>query len=235
MKKEVLTPDREHYVLENLNLVHYCLRSIGYRKNIYEDLFQEGCYGLTLAAIRFDETKGYKFSTYAIPMITTTMLSYLRNYTYLVKIPRRLKDAMVQLMRIESKYGEISDKELSELSGVPEEDIRDIRNAVVTSLDAPVETDKNESDESFYNFIIEEQFNETVVEEYYKSLDKLLLNADPRVRSIYEEWFYCRINDVEISQVYLSKKYGCSQSYVSRIISQFNKKYKEILIASGLL
>lgn len=35
----------------------------------YDDLFQAGCEGLIKAAAHFDPDRGYKFSTYAVPVI----------------------------------------------------------------------------------------------------------------------------------------------------------------------
>lgn len=46
-------------VEDNLRLVHYIVRKFGdLPKETYEDYFQEGCIYLTLAAERFDASKG---------------------------------------------------------------------------------------------------------------------------------------------------------------------------------
>lgn len=53
-------------VEDNLRLVHFVVRKFGdLPKETYEDYFQEGCVYLTLAAERFDVSKGFAFSTFA--------------------------------------------------------------------------------------------------------------------------------------------------------------------------
>lgn len=45
----------------------------------FEEKFQVGCIGLVKAAKRYDESLGYKFSTYAISMIAGEIKRYLRD------------------------------------------------------------------------------------------------------------------------------------------------------------
>lgn len=61
----------EQAVSENLGLVHLCARkfSTGQSGIEYDDLFQAGCVGLVKALENFDEARGLKFSTYAVPVI----------------------------------------------------------------------------------------------------------------------------------------------------------------------
>ena len=54
---------------QNIGLVHACAGRFRARGIDYEDLFQAGCVGLCKAADGFDETRGYAFSTYAVPAI----------------------------------------------------------------------------------------------------------------------------------------------------------------------
>lgn len=55
-----------------------------------EDLIQIGYIGLIKAAERFDESKGFAFSTYAVPMITGEIRSQLRD-SGAIKVSRSLK------------------------------------------------------------------------------------------------------------------------------------------------
>ena len=99
--KEVLTADREHYVLDNLSLVHHVVHKyIRPRPEEYEDCYQEGCLGLTLAAIRFNEELGYQFSTYAIPLIIGTIRRYLRDTRPLVKYSRNMINLYTKIQQL---------------------------------------------------------------------------------------------------------------------------------------
>lgn len=63
------TREKEALVTDNLGLVHACANRFRGRGVEYEDLYQAGCVGLVKAAAGFDETLGYRFSTYAVPAI----------------------------------------------------------------------------------------------------------------------------------------------------------------------
>ena len=59
-------------VTENINLIYLVMKRFRNRGVDREDLFQIGAVGLTKAAQRFDESKGFAFSTYAVPLIIGT-------------------------------------------------------------------------------------------------------------------------------------------------------------------
>lgn len=56
-------------VENNIGLVKSCISRFSYHISDYDDLFQAGCLGLTKASIRFDNMRGTKFSSYAVPYI----------------------------------------------------------------------------------------------------------------------------------------------------------------------
>ena len=61
--------DYDRIVRENAPLVRAVAARFKGRGAEYEDVFQAGCIGLYKAAVRFDETLGTAFSTYAVPVI----------------------------------------------------------------------------------------------------------------------------------------------------------------------
>lgn len=74
-------------VEENLQLVKFVInrkhqdivRRVKYL-NLYEDFYQEGCIGLYQAAKKFDESKGFKFSTYAVQQIDFSLRKFEQRY-----------------------------------------------------------------------------------------------------------------------------------------------------------
>lgn len=68
-KAEALGPPAQQAVEDNLGLVHLCARRFQGRGIEYEDLFQAGCVGLIKAVEGFDQSRGVRFSTYAVPVI----------------------------------------------------------------------------------------------------------------------------------------------------------------------
>lgn len=82
---------------KNQNLVHkminQMLPSIDENFGIlsYDDLFQEGMFGLWRAYERFDPSKNVKFSTFACFQIKYAILDCLNNQQFFVKYPSRFE------------------------------------------------------------------------------------------------------------------------------------------------
>ena len=95
-----LTLAQQTLVAENLGLVHACANRFRGRGVEYEDLYGAGCVGLVKAAGGFDETLGYKFSTYAVPAILGEIKRLFRDGGS-VKIGRAAKEKMRRLLKIQ--------------------------------------------------------------------------------------------------------------------------------------
>ena len=65
----MITDKRDEMIVNNLGLVHSIANRFRGRGADYEDLYQAGCVGLIKAVDNFDKTKGFAFSTYAVPVI----------------------------------------------------------------------------------------------------------------------------------------------------------------------
>jgi len=65
-----------------------------------KDLISEGNYGLVKAAKRFDETKGFKFLSYAVWWIRQSILKYIDENSRMVRLP---VNKLVQMNRIRKK------------------------------------------------------------------------------------------------------------------------------------
>ncbi|BCI59565.1 sigma-70 family RNA polymerase sigma factor [Solibaculum mannosilyticum] len=85
-------------VSQNLGLVHSCAHRFKGRGIEYEDLFQAGCMGLVKAAKGFDEGRGVRFSTYAVPVILGEMKRLFRDGGT-VKVGRTLKELSIKAVR----------------------------------------------------------------------------------------------------------------------------------------
>lgn len=90
--------DREQAVSSNLGLVHACAKRFKGRGIEYDDLYQAGCLGLVKAVDAFDETRGVRFSTYAVPVILGEMRRLFRDGGT-VKVGRTLKELSVRATR----------------------------------------------------------------------------------------------------------------------------------------
>ena len=114
------------------------------------DLINEGNLGLIKAAQRFDETRGFKFISYAVWWIRQSILQAIIEYSRIVRMPHnkstsynRLNEAYVSF--VQEFERDPSHEELAELLNVP---IRDVINNMPgnnrhISFDAPVSSDED--------------------------------------------------------------------------------------------
>lgn len=112
---------------ENLGLVHLCANRFRNRGIEYEELYSAGCIGLLKAIKVFDETRGVKFSTYAVPVILGEIKRLFRDGGT-VRVSRGLKELYIKVNRERevylSKYGkEPTITELAETLNVDEYNI----------------------------------------------------------------------------------------------------------------
>lgn len=68
---------KEQMVLANYGIVFSVMQNLGVPVND-EDMFQTGIIGLLKAINTFDSSKGYKFSTYAFPIVRNELLMSFR-------------------------------------------------------------------------------------------------------------------------------------------------------------
>jgi RNA polymerase primary sigma factor len=92
------------------------------------DLINEGNYGLIKAASRFDETRGFKFISYAVWWIRQAILQALAEQARVVRLPLNRVSAFNKLIKtfsaLEQKFQrEPSAEELGKSLGVSEEEV----------------------------------------------------------------------------------------------------------------
>lgn len=95
--------DFDTLVTENTGLVHACAKKFSGRGIDYEDLYSCGCVGLVKAAKRYDEDLGYKFSTYAVPVILGEIKLMFRD-TGFVKVSRSLKEISLKVRKFSDEF-----------------------------------------------------------------------------------------------------------------------------------
>ncbi len=94
--------DRDRLVTENLALVHACANRFRGRGAEYEELYSAGCVGLCKAAKQFDFSRGFAFSTYAVPVILGEIRRVFRDGGAL-KVGRTLKEKARRAMQEKAK------------------------------------------------------------------------------------------------------------------------------------
>ncbi len=95
--------NREQKISDNIGLVHACAKRFKSRGIEYDDLFQAGCLGLVKAVDGFDEDRGVKFSTYAVPVILGEMKRLFRDGGA-IKVGRALKELSLKATKETSDF-----------------------------------------------------------------------------------------------------------------------------------
>ena len=114
------------------------------------DLINEGNIGLITAAEKFDETRGFKFISYAIWWIRQNILKAISDNSNLIRIPpnqialnNKIKNATNDFLHKHQRY-----PSAEELSGIISMEIEKIEKALqadahVASIDAPIIEDES--------------------------------------------------------------------------------------------
>ena len=89
---------RDERISQNLGLVHTCARRFIGRGIEYDDLYQAGCMGLVKAVDGFDDSRGLKLSTYAVPVILGEIRRLFRDGGT-VKVSRSLKELSLKVTK----------------------------------------------------------------------------------------------------------------------------------------
>jgi len=116
------------------------------------DLINEGNVGLMKAAKRFDETKGFKFISYAVWWIRQSILQAIVEYSRIVRLPlnkvgsyNKVNDAFISF--VQKFEREPTEEELAEILDVSPKDITNMMKGSIRhlSVDAPIGGDNNDS------------------------------------------------------------------------------------------
>lgn len=116
------------------------------------DLIDEGNIGLIKAAERFDETRGFKFISYAVWWIRQSILQAIAEQSRIVRLPLNQVSAISKINQVTNEFIQQHNRrpsihELSELTGIDESRIRQSQNADNhhMSIDAPFSDDDDNS------------------------------------------------------------------------------------------
>ncbi len=177
----MVTSNRNKMIEENIGLVHSIAQRFKGRGEEYDDLYQAGCVGLIKAVDNFDESKGFLFSTYAVPVIMGEIRRLFRDGGA-VKVSRSLKEKSIKVQAIREKFikRELREPTISELSDLCEigtEELSEVLNIINPVISLSCSTDDGDDTIDIPVDDTEKLFNRLSVQQAIKDLsnDELLL------------------------------------------------------------
>jgi len=161
------------------------------------DLINEGNLGLIKAAKRFDETRGFKFISYAVWWIRQSILQALAEQSRIVRLPLNQVGSLNKInkaySRLEQEYErEPSAEELSAVLDLPEDKVADTMRVSGrhVSMDAPF---ANGEDNSLLDVLVNHDSpradNQLMSESLQKEIERSLSTLTERERDVIKLFF----------------------------------------------
>jgi RNA polymerase sigma-B factor len=197
-----------------------------------EDLVQVGYLGLIAAIERFDPQQRVSFLTFAVPTILGVIKHYLRDHTWAVKAPRRLRDLGMSLRRISERLEQRLGRpptvaEMAAEAGVSEEMLLEAmelgRLYQSTSLDSGP-TDESGEERSPFSEALGAADPQLAAVEEREALRRALEHLEPRQRTVIRQRFFLGRSQAEVGH-----QLGLSQMQISRLERQALQRLRSLL------
>jgi RNA polymerase primary sigma factor len=229
----------EKLVKANLRFVVSVAKQYQHQGLSLSDLINEGNLGLIKAAQRFDETKGFKFISYAVWWIRQSILQALAEQGRLVRLPQNkigtYNKANKAYIAFEQEHErEPSTEELASILEMSETEIANIfsSNTRHTSLDAPV----HEAEDVAMGDLLEgsNDTDDTVMKDSLKAeIQRILKSLSVREAEIISAYFGLE-GDSGPSVEEIGQKYDLTKERIRQIKERAIKRLQKARYSGSL-
>ena len=186
------------------------------------DLINEGNLGLIKAAEKFDETRGFKFISYAVWWIRQSILQALAEQSRIVRLPLNQVGSLNKINKALSKFEQEnerqpSNEELSEMIDVPKDKISDTlrvsgRHVSVDALDVLPNDDSPMADRGLVN------------ESLNTEIERALSTLTDREREIVKSFFGIGCQEMTLEEI--GERFGLTRERVRQIKEKAIRRLK---------
>ena len=196
------------------------------------DLINEGNLGLIRAAQRFDETRGFKFISYAVWWVRQSILQALAEQSRIVRLPLNRVGSLNKINKERSKFEQEferipSAEELAERIDIPADQVADTMKVSGRhiSVDAPfADGDENSLLDVLINDDTPTPDRVLNQESLSKEVDRALQQLDERERNIVKMFF--GIGSQEMTLEEIGAKYDLTRERVRQIKEKAIRRLK---------
>ena len=196
------------------------------------DLINEGNLGLIRAAKKFDETRGFKFISYAVWWIRQSILQALAEQSRIVRLPLNQVGSLNKITKELSKFEQENERrpspeELAERLGMPVDKVADTLKVSGRhiSVDAPfAEGEENSLLDVLTNDdspLTDQSLNQ---ESLSKEIDRALKQLYERERDIIKMFFGIGYPEMTLEEI--GEKFGLTRERVRQIKEKAIKRLK---------
>lgn len=187
------------------------------------DLINEGNVGLIKAAEKFDETRGFKFISYAVWWIRQSILQAIAEQSRIVRLPLNQVGSVNKINRALNKFEQENERrpsidEIADKVDIPHDKIEEAMKVSSrhVSVDAPfAEGEDNSLLDVLPNNDSPMADKTLVLESLREEINRALQTLNERERNIIEAFF--GINQPEMTLEEIGDKYGLTRERVRQI------------------
>jgi len=187
------------------------------------DLINEGNLGLIKAAEKFDETRGFKFISYAVWWIRQSILQALAEQSRIVRLPLNQVGSLNKINKAFSKFEQEferkpSPEELAEFLELPREKVADTLKVSGRhiSMDAPfIEGEDNSLLDVLPNNDSPKADKTLLSESLIKEIERSLATLTERERDIIKLFFGIGIQEMTLEEI--GEQFGLTRERVRQI------------------
>lgn len=187
------------------------------------DLINEGNLGLIKAAEKFDETRGFKFISYAVWWIRQSILQALAEQSRIVRLPLNQVGSLNKINKAFSKFEQEyerkpSPEELAESLELPREKVTDTLKVSGRhiSMDAPfIEGEDNSLLDVLPNNDSPKADKTLLSESLIKEIERSLATLTERERDIIKLFFGIEIQEMTLEEI--GERFGLTRERVRQI------------------
>ena len=196
------------------------------------DLINEGNLGLIKAAEKFDETRGFKFISYAVWWIRQSILQALAEQSRIVRLPLNQVGSLNKINKALSKFEQEnerqpSNEELSEMIDVPKDKISETLRVGSrhVSVDAPfVEGEDNSLLDVLPNDDSPSADRGLVNESLNTEIERALSTLTDREREIIKSFFGIGCQEMTLEEI--GERFGLTRERVRQIKEKAIRRLK---------